>query len=88
MKKKTLSAFAVMGVIIFSSLIPQTAMAEEGVMYNGHLVQPHPGLTIIHTPQGDTWSIDLSKYELHGNVIMVDENTLEVISYQDDSLTR
>ncbi|OTA26608.1 hypothetical protein B9G54_04285 [Alloscardovia macacae] len=86
MKKKTLSVFAVMGVIIFSSLIPQTAMAEEGIMYNGHLIKPHPGLTVTHTPEGDGYIIDLSKYELHGNVIMIDDNTLDVISYQDDSI--
>ncbi|MFC0265943.1 hypothetical protein [Alloscardovia macacae] len=69
-------------------MIPQNAFAADTVTYNGRVIPAHLGLTITHGEKEDGFTIDLSKYEIHGDTISIDPETLEVTSYYTDFSAR
>lgn len=86
MEKKSLRYVAMGGLILVASFLPARAIQENMIFYNGRYILPPPGVSIRHTPEGDELVMDISKYELHGNVISYDPDTLDIFSYQDDSI--
>lgn len=68
-------AVSTVAACLMCVVLPQAAFATE---VDNVAIKPHPGLTV--SEDGKHFRIDLTKYDLHGNVIIIGKD-YEVYSY-------